>query len=1157
MDNKKGIIFTQIIFAIMAVLVIAGLFPILNIIKMNIDKGTTQDLLEKAHKELKKDQDFVTFDFDKVGDDDPIVQNSIKAFECALKLQSLKSTDYKTNCPEGSDKSPDFLSTSTLDFQMKELLKEAEEIESTNDLKGDDFSHWGEYKKIDKNDDGNFIIKTTNSEFEIIKPYKIKDKNEYYIQVYSDKKKGYYKINVRTTVSTSCSGVWFGNVCVECDSKKIGYSTIDIKCYIKGFELPQPDIDEDGTLKEKGFNWLEIYRAPKYLFYYDAFTKQEEMIWNRNFGAISYGSVAFAGVLNLGFAMTGGTMKATGKAGKKVFTTAKDLATQPFTTLKKIKGVNIRFPRLLQKESSEQLAKTLTSKEIKERIIQAGYESNEKVISDLVLKNLKKVDNTLYKNIREKIGISTDQLDGMIRKSSSIDNLKQKILGHEKLKNLQKNQNNYEEFVKELSKLDDLADKFATKETLEKSAKLHRVISTLSKEGVFEPDLFKKEIKSITKGLSQLKDNQKDELLKKIEKDMHISKIYEDPTIFNGAYSHTVTGKQFDTLVKNVDDLFDEKGKIISSRAKEFGIGDDMIGFFEKILGKSTQKANSRLLSYSIKDVNPGILKKNGIKRTFTVKYFGGALLDIIGNSREGIIDKYLPKGNNQLILASPYLYAPLEEKKPFPYLKDDILLLDKSAEKNTELGKAFPRFYLASPCKTDLEIYSTKCNCRINDEGFVLKKNDKYYQINPESITYRSNNDYEEKKRYFFDAQSLQDKKDLISKCLSSEVSQSHKEYLPCIQEALSTQKLKEKLIDFFYENYIEKAIDDLNKIDDLDDFFGKNTCVNVDNYPIAWIHDSDIDIDNYPNLFLLKKFSEELFSKSNLINNENVFDLLRLINEPFMDADCLTKKNFRKKEITLFNRHCIEDTDCERFGNDAKCSNNICENFISDKDYFRKRFVELYQQSVELDYGSAKTSNYIAQVFAINFHNLKTLINNDKFKDNFDKKIKKFDDVTKIDKFDLDKTYTIDEDYLLEFIARNFYNSFYLFDESEINTDIAIEECELSKDKISASQIGIFDPFKEFTLTTDCTFVKPINMYTYSNNDYKPNFCYAAAEYEGFREAINTMNTFVWPAIDIAAGGFGSPMATALIAAATGATQQYIDQELRGSMKWPQHKS
>lgn len=109
---------------------------------------------------------------------------------------------------------------------------------------------------------------------------------------------------------TSCPGVHYGPVCVDCSLVQL-ISKKAPKCKVIGFELPQ---DIQRTLAQK---WIEGFGDPKYILYYESFPEGEGKYWTANLLSTSAVPMVLSGVASFVLGPAGGLGKQTSAAIKQ------------------------------------------------------------------------------------------------------------------------------------------------------------------------------------------------------------------------------------------------------------------------------------------------------------------------------------------------------------------------------------------------------------------------------------------------------------------------------------------------------------------------------------------------------------------------------------------------------------------------------------------------------------------------------------------------------------------------------------------------------------------------------------------------------------------------------------------------------------------------
>ncbi len=110
-----------------------------------------------------------------------------------------------------------------------------------------------------------------------------------------------------TTNLTSCPGVHYGPVCVDCSLVQLINKKAP-KCKVIGFELTQ-DIQPSMVR-----DWIQGIGDPAYLFYYESFPDGEDKYWSANMLSTDVVAIAVSGIVSAALGPAGGLGGSTKKA---------------------------------------------------------------------------------------------------------------------------------------------------------------------------------------------------------------------------------------------------------------------------------------------------------------------------------------------------------------------------------------------------------------------------------------------------------------------------------------------------------------------------------------------------------------------------------------------------------------------------------------------------------------------------------------------------------------------------------------------------------------------------------------------------------------------------------------------------------------------------
>lgn len=1206
--NKKAMS-SLIAYLIMGLVVIGVMLPVIKYIKSTSDSSIAKEY------GINTDDGFVPFDYNAhLSAEDEIVLNSINAFVCAVNSvasgksdsscgpavkyekenyvcckitnTSSSNTEYiwniKSACPNGVEDDIKGVSYSIIDLKEGEFCGESK---SLNDVFCDNGGYkfgnscvsctdYGTILPSKKEEAVNYVLNelsrcwdiSNQATKDIFCSWFSKENNSYEITK-SDllnkiKEGGYgFKLDsgfngiklIDDKVVICASNEGFNEVHINegCEKAYNNYMTENTVtnygkvCTVKSFELPQ-DVSEYGfDNSKKGWTegWLSSYSAPKYVLYYEAFDDREKALWNNELGVISYGSMAYASMLNLGMTAIGAPLGAALKT--------------PFKIVKG--GITKLVPKLVPNRILSIFSRNVYSNAMKEFFSDIAFYGRLNALRKQVLKNADEL-----KNVRAFLG---EDMDGYLKLAleSSDDQLDDlwDMISDDVIKNTNYNPQIHD---KELEFLIDIFTKFNNEQSLLKYSKVDKLIGSYVSRGILKDkldlDSFSNDLKEVSKGFDNLDSKQLDQLMASLEPDMlAVGLPPKGSDFYKNLFlaSDNIQKKHIDVIYDNMARIFDQNGNIIVSEAEKLGITGKFLDFFRN-------------------QIMPKIMENNYVRniptltKTMTVKYGAGMLLYLVASHKAGLSDDFYNVGTNQLGLGQPFIVQP--KTAAFPenreLAKGHYLYLDKGIYEDGELGKARPRFYLASPCKTDIEIINTECSCNVKRGSYQLFSD----ELDSTPISLDSTNQ-EFNKIYLFDQLNDTNKKKVINNCLvTGSVSNTFLNVFRgtsvldfdsagryCFDLAFNDKNISKSLIDFMFNEFFVNTNNYLKLYNNKEGLNIKLLENKEKSYNYSYdygnvfevIHSSvDKNINskllelnnsgNNPDLFwsayffskFVTKFSEEADNYRIIYSHypDKVkeisyikIELLKLLSSAYVDEN--DNFNLEPTNNLLFHKF--------------RCNNDICI-ILEDKVFFENQFRNLYSMAIQSE--NQEVLNIFGIVLSSTLQDLR---------EEYNKAVIKSDKLDKL--FGVPTDNKLSNDYILNKVARNYYFNYYKIMENEVSDKKIIKSCEDIKQKEANPLTEFINDPSELLMTSKCILVRPVNYNEYGQK-YMPNYCFADVDMSDFNQVLSNVNTYGWIAVDIGSGAFGGPITIAMTATLTGALQYKFDQFIKGSERWPQHK-
>ncbi len=492
---------------------------------------------------------------------------------------------------------------------------------------------------------------------------------------------------------------------------KVSCDSIHKSCMVCGFNLPQQDANEE---------WISAFGKPKYLVYYEQFPHGPESHWQISLtdsllsigtSAVIAGGLEFVGGKFIGDAVT--------KAGKQ---------------FGKAMG------EILLTQSGESLFTRLS----------VGYtkEGVEVFVKRSMLRT------TLFKEYTERLGIDTvEQLDNLFVQSltEALENAPRQGLQKPLVEIQREALASYEQ--KLLTHLagteggEALAKEIAQKTTTTMTSQVSKAALTeaaiqisyknmlsglveegtekLSKEAIDE--LFEQSFKQVNEGLLKLPKVYQEQALRQAEKRASSLLTKEGEFV-----AYDAIGKNFDSVL---DDALEAQG----SKVLEFGT-------FMKDMGAHTKDRIAGYLPSSGWIDGPVSPLALSFKPTAQVKQLSSwmygkrwtflVLAAFVSENIDNMYNHYTPVGINTLGVSTPTF---LGQSKTYSLSTDAEKYYIALHERYLEGDVPTRRFYLVSPCTTDLQVERGLCKCYRQKEGYHFNFGGGYIDVLPATLSFKS----------------------------------------------------------------------------------------------------------------------------------------------------------------------------------------------------------------------------------------------------------------------------------------------------------------------------------------------------------------------------------------------------------------------------------
>jgi len=620
-----------------------------------------------------------------------------------------------------------------------------------------------------------------------------------------------------------CDGILYGTVCVECETSR------EFRCSVKGFELPQSGI-HDFNLAEK---WIQGANDPEYIVYYEAFPMGEEAAWQIDRGSFWIDVVLFGAGLNT-IVVAGQLARARKGVG---------LVTREFGEAIARKGVRELEQESFEaamRETGQALGRELSEdaiSEFAEVFGRRGYQRllRSEIMYTEVLEGLEQevaeqARSTVVKKwgIYSRLGKSADETVDLLRRDvakalgeSSFDDLlpsQRRVLGSALRKMVTQS---LDEKTEILLKNRQAIKQFWAREFLDETGE------KLSREAIEK--LFSRAVSKEL--LDQLGPEATEQFVRRAltyTNDMLLKEVIEGSA--DSFATRAILG------VKNLPDLiardFENFGREIynlnAEKLMRFTTGVELSnaravasklktvsGMWE--VAKTTSPIQLRWKTSILSIPRPVLWRSLGattlqltgaaelawrsrVSRYILAYHIGGLLAQADARN-----EKYKSKGINTLIVNQPYLFESSREY--------NLGGLDGYYVNLIKEGRQNARFYLASPCKTDLTVYTTTGSCELENGPYLLKSTKQ--PVEPGSINYDFN--YVEK-IYNFDDLTGDIKRSRMLDCLTINLG-------GCLTTLMENPVLFDESIKYIYDNvyvpglkfvndYEVKATNELDKL-------------------------------------------------------------------------------------------------------------------------------------------------------------------------------------------------------------------------------------------------------------------------------------------------------------------------------------------------------
>jgi len=566
----------------------------------------------------------------------------------------------------------------------------------------------------------------------------------------------------------------------------------EFKCDVSDFELPQEIAFEKGSLYDWAFGFINKFKDPDYVFYYESFPKGEDAAWHLSPIAPMFEVVAFGSAVNVAFVGAGALFK----GAKSIYKGVKSIPGRAFNRIFKSqsrqlvagKGANALLSTAGKagKELSE-----LTIRELSESLTKEGYERllrSERLFNELSEKlgsqitgASEPVSRIAHKQFKlyKSLGRSDDEIVELIAKDivddigsdafakgelalvrESVESFVKAPLSAAKKLSLQRQQAVRNFFANYLVKESgDILEREAIENVLEKAFS-KEIIGELKEEAAGEFVLhsmrYADEIVDVSKPAANLKlqrifGSPKAVVAKqfKSEFDSIADSLYNAN---KDTFMKFFAGVSRAELKESAELAAKEAAEAAAKKAVKKGATKEAA---EEIAEKIASQHYRAFVKKTAKNYIPIKFKRSyfNIPRPVLLRSLAGVpetagrtayaawrspvaryslayVIATLMTEADARNDKYSYYGENTLVVQQPYL---LEKNKKYD-------LHERMSDYYLNLFKfkgASSRFFLASPCRADLFITKTDCSCLVDNGEFLLNRKGEYQLFDPSSVVF------------------------------------------------------------------------------------------------------------------------------------------------------------------------------------------------------------------------------------------------------------------------------------------------------------------------------------------------------------------------------------------------------------------------------------
>ncbi len=639
----------------------------------------------------------------------------------------------------------------------------------------------------------------------------------------------------------TCSGAAYGQSCVECYGGALAF-----QCNVKDFELPQ-EIGSNVPLVKFAEEWMARYNDPKYLVYYESFPRGEEASWQINKGSFFWDVVLFGAVLNV--------VPSAGKLGKAGWARSAQIFSNLIKKNSKsaIKETTPEMLEALYKRLGYEWSGEMGAAGIRETLKgfnKEGYElllrserlyvelteSLSSRISGLYTESIGKSGAELSEEIAEKVRaavlkrygtygkLADDEVAGIISRDilKEIDEYAPNILKQED-KNIITN--SISKFIKNPLRADELASlekqqvikQFIAKNLLTETGELSEeamqklFANAFSKEFLETVDVeiaesIAERAAGHAEGIIDLSKEGSGMWKLSVLSSMAVRQDFEKMT----SEVMALNAERIERLLLGVSpaemaEVAAAKGgwtKAAFSRYNPFYItfkGKDFLIPHAVIL-KSLTTAGGTVFYQAPK---AGLTAAQDVWRSRVARYSIAYIVSLAIAQADANNEKYKDHGGDAIVVQKPYLY---DKNKVYSLSKDtsDYFL---NLFKFDGGKKGYSRFFMASPCKTDLLLSKTTCSCLVKNNAYIMKSTQQ--PIDSGSVTLDKASSVPV---YMFD--SVKDRAGIVSYCTdrSTEFGKL------CNLNVAKNPEAADKFVHYMYDEVYVGAINFVNELRDSD---------------------------------------------------------------------------------------------------------------------------------------------------------------------------------------------------------------------------------------------------------------------------------------------------------------------------------------------------